>query len=673
MTTTERNVIGNPKTLSADSREEIAINQNNPFAENDYGIIVKAFEVECANWAEEDYALAYHYHDVYGTENFSYRVREQLNYYPGMHQTTTNVPSEDPAYTNAKRQGEDRLNYWDNAMNNPNTFMNGVRQRQQDFDYTTIFGSDASAEDRARELGKMLSECVPCFDRLLDPGALLPDGDLLEIHALNIKVRTDILNKINQLFDDPGSYIDICELLKMLSHICPQDLLALLVVLTQFLAKLNLDVKFNIDFIIQLVGPILSPFLDALSQWLDKWIQMILAPIICVVDHINETIFLAQNMSVPFSDVSADVDIDLGIAAPLQQNSAGNFVGGIDSGVGNKNEGVFDPAFDEPYGSAWGKWQWEQFNTPDQEKYNPTVPRIPDEEIQLAREEIGAAWDSKETEIEREERTRRWEDLKAQEQKRRNVVPPPERLPDRDGTRWSKDDIPNSEKYETGGEWEIGYHPPERQRRPAQATEYLDPAPLVNSIIQMRNILQAAISYVQDWFTYVTQMIYDLLGTEIGWMAKKADNTALKSRVIQLISLVQAILRTIKNNGLECGTESNFSPSQMRYILEEELNKTSSLSGSSRFKVEEDGTVVLLPPGYTSQPDEKNLADEIGAEVLTPISGSTPDEVIQEPVIEQQKTTESGIIIKDCFKNVGHDELVQIKKWVADFEQRGGV
>ena len=433
-----------------------------------------------------------------------------MDYYPGMHQTTRNVPPEDPQYTNAKDMSEDRLNFWNNAMDNPDSFMNGVRQRQTDFDYTTIFGSDTSAEGRARELGKMITECVPCFERLLDPGALLPDADLLEVHGLNIKIRTDILDKIKALFRDPGAYIDICQLLKLLSHLCPQDLLAILALLTQFLAKLNLDVKFNVDFIIQLVGPILSPFLDALSQWLDKWIQMILAPIICVVDHINETILTAQTMEIPLSQVTGNVELDIGIAAPAHQNSAGEFGGGYDAGIGNRNQGVYDPAFDEPYAGAWGSWQWEQFNTPEEQKYNPTVPRVPDEEVQLAREEIGDAWGQDFSELEREERIRRFEELKAQQQQKKNNVPPPMSRERSDGTRWSKDDIPNSEKHVEGGEWEAGYYPPEQQRRPAEAVQYLDASPLINSIVQLRNILQAGVQYVQDWFTYVTQMIYDL-------------------------------------------------------------------------------------------------------------------------------------------------------------------
>jgi hypothetical protein len=657
--------------------KELEVNAGNPFAQVDYGVVIKAFEVEASTWKREDYIKANHYRDVYSTRHFAERTREQMDYYPGMHQTTTGVPGTDPFYTNAKEKSEDRLNYWDNAMDNPESFMSGLRENQKDFDYSKIFGSDISAENRATEIGKMITECVPCFDRLLDGMELLPDGDLLEIHALNIKIRTDLLKKIRALFKDPGMYINICDLLKMLAHLCPQDLLAINALLTQYLAKLNLDFKFNLDFIIQLVGPILSPFLNALSAWLDKWIQLILAPMICVVDHINETILLSQSLKIPFSDVSANVSMDLGVAAPAHKNAAGTFGFGGDTGFG-------DPREDDSYGTAWTGWQWEQFDTPDQEKYNPTVPTPPAEETQMAREEIVEAWNPSFSEAEREERNAKWQELKEREEKKRRFVPPPDEPVNRDGTRWSKDDIPNSEKYKNGNKWEVGYYPPEKQVKPGEATEYFVTTPIVDSIIQMRNILQGGIQYVKDWFTYITQMIYDLLGVDFGWMSKKADNTMLKSRIVQLILMVKSILEAIAKNGLQCGTHSNFNSAQMKYILEEELNQNSS----SQFEVLEDGSIHVIPSGTnntstTTITDHSTISgDDINQDGTDSsssqedeIPGIIPGETISEPdkPADKQKFVESGIIIKHCFKSVSAEELSQARAWIADFEKRGNV
>jgi hypothetical protein len=658
---THANVDNSSKEIYDKGVVELEVNPANPFSQVDYGIIIKAFEAESASLEQEESVKANHYRDVYSTRNFSERVQEQMNYYPGMHQTSDAVSGGDPFYTNAADMADNRLNYWNNALDSPGSFMDGLRHNQSDFDYAAIFGSDASAQKRAEEVGKMLIACVPCFDRLLDGMELLPDGDLLEIHALNIKIRTDLLNKIRGMFKDPGSFIDICELLKMLAHLCPQDLLAIVALLTQYLAKLNLDFRFNLDFIIQLVGPILSPFLDALSAWLDKWIQLILAPIICVVDHINETILLAQSMQIPFSDVSANISMDLGVAAPAHENAAGAFGFGGNTGVGDASGTNLDP-----HASAWTGWQWEEFNTPDKEKYNPTVPTPPSEETEMAREEIVEAWSPSFSETEREERNARWEELKAREKAKRTYVPPPEKPYRADGTRWSKDDIPNSEKYVEGGSWEGGYNPPENQTSVAQGTAYLDTSPLVNSIVQMRNILQGGIQYVKDWFTYITQMIYDLLGTDFGWMATKADNTMLKSNIIQLILMVKSIIQAIAKNGLECGTHSQLTPAQLKYILEDELNGRTNTD----FEVRPDGTIVVRPPGMTAPSDQPT--DNL-PETPAEIPGPVPGVVIEEPTTDQQNYVESGIIIKDCFKSVSADELKQARTWIADFEKRGTV
>lgn len=637
---------------------ELEVNPANPFAQVDYGVIIKAFEMEITNIEQENASKASHYRDVYSTQNFSERVREQMNYYPGMHQTTGGVPSDDPFYTNAKEMADKKLEYWDNALDTPGSFMDALRQNQADFDYAKIFGSDTSAKEKAQEVGKMLTECVPCFDRLLDGMQLLPDGDLLEIHALNIKIRTDLLDKIRSLFKDPGAFVDICDLLKLLAKLCPPDLLAILALLTQYLAKLNLDFRFNLDFIIQLVGPILSPFLDALSSWLDKWIQLILAPIICVVDHINETILLAQSIQIPFSDVSANVGMDLGIAGPAHKNAAGTYGFGGSTGVGDSSGTNLDP-----HASAWTGWQWEEFNTPDSEKYNPTVPTPPAEETQMAREEIIEAWSPSFSETEREERNAKWAELRARERAKRTYVPPPDRPRHSDGTRWSKDDIPNSEKYVNGGGWEGGYNPPEDQTSPARGDAYLDASPLVNSIVQMRNILQGGIQYIKDWFTYITQMIYDLLGTDFGWMSTKADNTMLKSRIIQLILMVKSIIQAMAKNGLECGTSNTLTAAQAKYILEEELNGMTD----TEFEVQPDGTIIVRPPGMTSTSPQQLPSSP------TQIPGPVPGVVIEEPTTDKQNYVESGIIIKDCFKSVSADELKQARAWIADFEKRGTV
>lgn len=660
LTQDKYDVINTDKNITLeDEGTTLEVNVADPFLQQDLGIIIHTFEKDCQNWAEEDYARAYHYRDVYGTENFSHRVREQMDYYPGMHQTAS-PPQTDPLYTNAKDQSEDRLNFWNNAMDNPNSFMNGLESRQGDFDYAAIFGTEASAKTRAENLGKMLTECIPCFNRLLDMDALLPDGDLLEIHLMNIKVRTDILEKTAALFKDPGYYIDICSLLKMFSHLCPQDLLAILALLTQYLAKLNLEVNFNLNFIIQLVGPILSPFLDALSAWLDKWIQMLLNPLICVLDHINETILIVQQAKIPFSEVGADVSLNTGIAAPTHESASSDLAFGANAGLGDAESFIFENGV-EPHVGAWSAYEAEQFNTPEEQKYNPDRPEVPREETELAWIEVADAWSPAFSDAEREERQKKWAALRRKHRNKIQDVPPPLQPDNRDGTRWSKDEIPNSDKHTAGGSWETGYHPPEQQTTLKPATEYFVTTPILQSIVEVRNIMQGGIQYVKDWFTYITQMTYDLLGTDFGWMSKKADRTQLKSKIIQLIYMIKSIIQAISKNGLECGIRSNFDPKQLKFILEDGMNNF--IGSGQTFEVQDDGSIVMtsgsIPEVNDLSSDEPISPEEVSV-------GGTPDDTIASETIEQ-----TSVVIRDCFSSVSNAELADAKQWIADFEKRG--
>lgn len=641
--------------------EGFEINVLDPFLEQDLGIIISTFEKDCQNWAEEDYSQVYLYRDVYGTENFSHRAREQMDYYPGMHQTS-NPPEDDPLYTNAKEESNKRINFWNSALDNPKAFMSGLESRREDFDYDKIFGSEGNKKTKAENLGKMLTECIPCLDRLFDMDALLPDGDLLEIHAMNIKVRTDILEKTAALFRDPGMYIDVCSLLKLFSSLCPQDILSIKVLLTQYLAKLNLEVNFNLDFVIQLVGPILSPFLDQMSSWLDKWIQVLLNPQICVLDHINETILIAQQAKIPLSEVGANIGLQTNASGPMHKNLSSNERIAASMGFGDSEKYIFEDGRDA-YAGAWGEYNVEQFNTPEEEKYNPNKPEVPMEETELAFKEIADAWSPSYSAEDRTERDIRWAELKRKQKQRQAEVPPPLEKAHRDGTRWSKDKIPNSEKYTSGGEFEAGYYPPERYRSTKPASEYFVSTPIVQSLVETRNIVQGAIQYIQDWFEYITQMVYDLIGTDIGWMSKKTDTTVLKSRIVQLIYMIDAIIESISDNGLECGINSNFDEGQLKFILQNKMNDM--ITGNRQFEVKDDGSIVLTYKKQAKVTDNSAKSDTNAQKISN--TGTPSDTITAEP-IEQ-----SSVVIRDCFKSVSKEELDKAKQWIAEFQNKGAI
>ena len=321
---------------------------------------------------------------------------------------------------------------------------------------------------------------------------------------------------------------------------------------------------------------------------------------------------------------------------------------------------------------AWGKSEYERFNTPDSEKYNPTRPEAPSEEIEMSQQEIQESWNPSFSEAEREEQNEKWDELKEKQRKKERTIPPPLKQEDRrDGTRWSKDDIPNSEK--TTKEYSFGeeYHPPEKQPRPQEAEKYWNPEPLVNSVVQLRNILQSGIQYVQDWFTYITQMIYDLLGTDFGWMSKKTGTSILKSRIIQLIMLVKSLLKAMSQNGLKCGSNSNFDFNQMKFVLEDGLNKYSD----TKFEVQDNGDIKVIPPGGTLDSTDNSKGPEDTTETKGNDSGidAGPDKgtiKVSATKESQQKSSESGIIIKNCLQDLTANELADARKWIASYEGR---
>ena len=622
---------------------ELTINKNNIYASQDYATIINSFEKSAADYENEDYALASHYKDVYSTRNFSERAQEQFASYPGMHQSSADTAG-DPFYTNAKSDSNQDMNFWNSAFDSPDSFMDALRDKSKGFDYESIFGSDGSAEERAKAVGKMVTECIPCFGRITDLNQLLPEGNLLEVHALNIRARLDLLDQIKDLFSNPGAYIDICELLNLLSGLCPSDLVAMLAMLTQYLAKLNLDVKFNIDFIVNLVGPILSPFLNALSQWLDKWMQLIMEPMLCVVDHINKTIITAQQIQIPFSSAKIDFDLDTG---------NGNGLGGTLFADQNAQGG----------GVSYSPQEGQNNFT----AYQQNPPDAPSEEISQSFDEMKQGWRPTETEA---ERRAKFEKIKADnEEEKANNAPKRQIIqPKQNGARWSSDDVPSSEKYDKKSFFGDAYYPPEKQPSVGKAESYLNIDPIADSLVQMRNILQASIQYSNDWFNYITQMVYDLLSIDIGWMQNKTGNSFIKSRVLQIIILIKSIIEASAKNGLNCGTSNNFDIEQMKYIFENSINKYTS----TKFKVNDNGTIEILNPGTTDivKVDDQSVPsiESTDQEATSINTGIGPVRVPTSSQVEQ-KAQKSGIIVKNCLKGLSKDQLADVQSWITDYER----
>lgn len=135
------------------------------------------------------------------------------------------------------------------------------------------------------------SECIPCGFRI----------NFTE--ELNIKFAVDsfwdrleamlaqMINQIQQLinmFKNLDKYIDLCAFLKFLKDfVCIPDLQKILGLLAAFMMKLALQLDLSFDLVLSLIAPLFMPFFSGLVEQLNKYLLMIIRPINCIIDSIQ--------------------------------------------------------------------------------------------------------------------------------------------------------------------------------------------------------------------------------------------------------------------------------------------------------------------------------------------------------------------------------------------------
>ena len=136
------------------------------------------------------------------------------------------------------------------------------------------------------------------------------------------------------------------------------------------------------------------------------------------------------------------------------------------------------------------------------------------------------------------------------------------------------------------------------------------------------------------------------------------------------MNIIKSILTARSQNGLKCGTDSNFDEDQLKFILEEGLNKFSA----TKFKVLDDGSIQVTPFGANDLPDAQDLSDQLQKDFndpgvyMGPDIGTVDDSKKAEQV--KQKSVKSGIIVKNCLKDLTTDELSKTRQWIAEYERR---
>lgn len=136
-----------------------------------------------------------------------------------------------------------------------------------------------------------LQQCVPCFPRP-SLGDLRPGEEMFGLLENSFANRYEaLIRRWKRLFSDPAVYDDLCSIGDFLNEQCVPDLRALIALLSIYSAKIA-DIKFISpqNMFMAMIGPIFSPVFQGLADVLDKYIQLIVSPILCVINSLDRQI-----------------------------------------------------------------------------------------------------------------------------------------------------------------------------------------------------------------------------------------------------------------------------------------------------------------------------------------------------------------------------------------------
>jgi len=150
----------------------------------------------------------------------------------------------------------------------------------------TIANSGSIYEDGAT----ILADCIPCKDRILALLSLNPLEDLWNALDNLYELQTRFLFDLWDFFLGDKSirfFSDLCSLLQFLNFHCVPDLINIVLVLSQLIAKYTLELKDIKVTLSDLLGKMFAPTLGPIMALFDKYTQLIIAPIKCIIDSLD--------------------------------------------------------------------------------------------------------------------------------------------------------------------------------------------------------------------------------------------------------------------------------------------------------------------------------------------------------------------------------------------------
>lgn len=189
--------------------------------------------------------------------------------------------------------------------------------------FTRIAGNFFPPEGNLNDLGGAFnSKCIPCGFRLDNWGQLIeatftsPLGGMSEYLQMWDKWLSEHLKQLMDLinmFTNMDRFVDMCALIRFLNDfVCIPDLQRMLSALMALMSRTSFEFNGIFDLILQLIGPLLAPFLSGIVGTLQQYILMIIQPLECIIDAI-QNIMSKLDYNILFQNIeSLDKHISLG-------------------------------------------------------------------------------------------------------------------------------------------------------------------------------------------------------------------------------------------------------------------------------------------------------------------------------------------------------------------------
>lgn len=182
-------------------------------------------------------------------------------------------------------------------------------------------------------LSKAIKDCIPCLSRPLTSIDLNIGKDLLKSLQADVKQRLKILNQISDLLSNVDTYGDFCQMTSFLNFTCVPDLQRMIAILASILTGIAGDLR-NLNGLLQaLIAPFFLPVLLSMQTLLNQFVQLVLSPLNCIINSIQENIRKINIQSITGDPTLTNASNNLSVTQQKLTLDANQIQGRVRSGL----------------------------------------------------------------------------------------------------------------------------------------------------------------------------------------------------------------------------------------------------------------------------------------------------------------------------------------------------